>query len=68
MNKYFTLLFSVFLMTGIQVQGQDFESATNAVKNMVLAGTWVIPLMPTTARYKVWIPRPIGDSPSQDRN
>ena len=34
MNKYFTILFSVFLMTGIQVQGQDFESATNAVKNM----------------------------------
>ena len=34
MNKYFTLLFSVFLMTGIQVKGQDFESATNAVKNM----------------------------------
>ena len=34
MNKYFTILFSVFLMTGIQVKGQDFESATNAVKNM----------------------------------
>ena len=34
MNKIFTLLFSVFLLTGIQVKGQDFESATNAVKNM----------------------------------
>ena len=34
MNKFFTLLFCVFLMSGIQVQGQDFESATNAVKNM----------------------------------
>ncbi|MBR5928530.1 MAG: glycoside hydrolase family 5 protein [Prevotella sp.] len=34
MNKIFSLVLSVFLMSSVQVQGQDFESATNAVKNM----------------------------------
>ena len=34
MNKRFTTILSLLLMLGIQTQAQEFESATDAVKNM----------------------------------